>query len=635
MTESFISLYQQLSDYNFWTLEKLVGVIGAVSGVTAIVLAYWPLHQQRRAQRLLAEEFGADFYDSSQIENAAQYYVRPDCSSVDPAQEVEMRHVIATKEDLFDAIDRYVVNNSVHRHILLLADSGMGKSSFVLSYYARNRRLRKRKRLRLAVIPLGRPDALAEIARIENQKNTILFLDAFDEDTKAIQDYRSRLAQLMEACSRFKCVLITCRTQFFLKDDEIPRQTGIVRVGPRKPGEGSIYEFWKLYILPLSDDEVEEFIRHRYRIWAWRKRKKAREAVSKIPLLSVRPMLLAFVPELLEDDDYKIDFSVQLYDQMVNKWLERERGWVNQEELRAFSENLAVDLYINRERRESERISREELSQLLKAYPIPIDEWKVTGRSLLNRDGQGNFKFAHRSIMEYLFVRSFFNGDKLCQDIEWTDLMKRFFLELVYLHYQGHDPAPLDLSKADLTNTEDIMIPTLYQLRSRPITINNLVASLASSRLESGQAFDPMHIFALQHRNEADLVIDHASGLMWQQCGSEGMLNLDEAQRYIESLNSSNYCNYDNWRLPTADEVVITMGGANSSSVPFDPDRLTFWTIDKTSRGYGLYYLYAQLRVQTPNSTAYVRAVRTIAAASVRGQPYPRFGQPKVLAATS
>jgi Protein of unknown function (DUF1566) len=629
MPEPLAELYRQLQDRTLWTLGNVTAVLGTATAVIALAPAYWTMYQQRRTRRLLEVKFGADFYQPSEIESAARYYVRPDCSSVDPAQEVELRHVIATKEDLFDAVDRYVMHDSARRHILLLADSGMGKSSFVLSYYARNQRLPRRKRQRLAVIPLGRPDALAEIAKINDQRNTVLFLDAFDEDTQAIQDYRARLAELMQACSRFKRLLITCRTQFFLRDDEIPRQTGIVRVEPRKPGESGIYEFWKLYILPLNDEQVERFLRRRYPLWRWKRRKQARAAVGKIPLLSVRPMLLAYIPDLLESGESESRFAVQLYDHMVSRWLEREQRWVDKNELEPFSESLAVDLYVNRVRRRAERVSREELSDLLKVHPIPIDEWKITGRSLLNRDGLGHFKFAHRSIMEHLFVRRFFAGDLRCRNVEWTDLMKQFCMERIYLHYESERPRPLSLAGADLTNTEGISLPALYHLRSKPVMVESLSVGLDAARRESKQTHPSAHVFALQRRSDAQLVTDHATGLTWQQCGSPEMLTFSEALRYVEELNATHHCGYGDWRLPTADELVITMGGAGSSDAPFNQSRLTHWTSDRTTRGQGIYYLYAQLRVEVTDSKAYVRAVRSIPAA---GSTPPRFGQPRVLA---
>jgi hypothetical protein len=62
-------------------------------------------------------------------------------------------------------------------------------------------------------------------------------------------------------------------------------------------------------------------------------------------------------------------------------------------------------------------------------------------RSLLNRDSKRNLKFAHWSILEYLFVVRFckapeitwnalqlFNG----KPIRWNEQMKQFYVECCY-----------------------------------------------------------------------------------------------------------------------------------------------------------------------------------------------------------
>ena len=46
-----------------------------------------------------------------------------------------------------------------------------------------------RERHRLVVVPLGLPDALERIEGIDKKAETNLFLDAFDEDAKAIQGF--------------------------------------------------------------------------------------------------------------------------------------------------------------------------------------------------------------------------------------------------------------------------------------------------------------------------------------------------------------------------------------------------------------------------------------------------------------
>jgi hypothetical protein len=56
-------------------------------------------------------------------------------------------------------------------------------------------------------------------------------------------------------------------------------------------------------------------------------------------------------------------------------------------------------------------------------------------------------------------------------------------------------------------------------------------------------------------------VYDRATGLMWQHSGSKQLLTWDEACKYIIWLNKSRFCNYDDWRLPTIEELASLAGG--------------------------------------------------------------------------
>jgi serine/threonine-protein kinase len=118
---------------------------------------------------------------------------------------------------------------------------------------------------------------------------------------------------------------------------------------------------------------------------------------------------------------------------MIDAWLTREEGafGIEKQKLLEFSEHLAVDLFVNRKKRGSERISRYEVINLANEWNIDYEGWKLTGRSLLNRDAEGNCKFAHRSIMEFLFAKQYSNNNKLCGFNDLTDQMKTFLFEVL------------------------------------------------------------------------------------------------------------------------------------------------------------------------------------------------------------
>ncbi|HWY23011.1 MAG TPA: pentapeptide repeat-containing protein [Candidatus Acidoferrum sp.] len=451
-----LSLWPQVSKDQWDLIKTVAAMTGALLALaTAVVkISGWlkPRWRAWRDRRTLRERVGAELYDLGVIQRATTYYIHPDCQSVDPAGAEEPRHVIAAREPLFDAVDRLLENPGQYKFVIVLADSGMGKTSFLLNYYAHHWWSRRHDRFRLSLVPLNLPNSDELIRKIppEQQSDTVLCLDALDEDLQAVRDHRGRLGDLVSAARGFRTVIVTCRTQFFPKDEEIPTETGILKVGPVGPNEPRIFYLHKLYLAPFTDAQVDRYLRQRFPFWKHRRRRAARAIVAKAPDLVARPMLLAHVPDLV-DTDRKIEYSFQIYQAMVIAWLEREKGLVQDSAaLEEFSERLAADLFINRSKRQMERIPEAELKPLAEEFGIHLEAWQLRGRSLLNRDASGNYKFAHRSIMEYLFIRRFLSGDVYHCSEPWTDLMKTFVRELL----RSRSIRPDRLRGVDLSNLD-------------------------------------------------------------------------------------------------------------------------------------------------------------------------------------
>ena len=248
---------------------KLTGeVLGVFVAAIGIVTALWKLPPviRRWWDRRNLLELSGDAYTVDDIQRYTRHYIEPDCQSVDPSGLEDFRAIVPTRVPLFSAMDRILRSPGTMRFLIVLADSGMGKTPFLLNYYARHRRRPwwQTSGVELKLVPLNQPDATEMIAAVPeaDRKKTILFLDALDEDQKAIANHRDRLPELIQLSRKFRSVVITCRSQFFPKDEEIPTDTGMITT---LPADGSKkVSLQKLYLAPFTDQQVDAYLRRRY-----------------------------------------------------------------------------------------------------------------------------------------------------------------------------------------------------------------------------------------------------------------------------------------------------------------------------------------------------------------------------------
>ncbi|VWD31960.1 hypothetical protein BCO18430_06102 [Burkholderia contaminans] len=407
-------------------IQALVGGLGGVGGslLVFVKIAYFSQKflVDRKAKKIssqMHEQTPIASFSKNDIRDAITGYIWPDASSIDPSDESDLRNM-PIQGPLLDSIIKIIDSNRERLHLILLADSGMGKTTFCINFYAKFRKSRK-----VAIVPLGQVDAIEMIKNIPFAQETVLFLDAFDEDAAAARDKDKRFSELMESAKNFQHVIVTCRSQFFLHDNEIPNGSRIIRVGPRKAGDEREYPMRRLYLAPFSATQIDQFVKSHFpwhNITAFRARARARKMIASIHDLSVRPMLLALVPDLVKDRA-TVRELFQLYEYMVGKWLKRESDWISQEALLSISKDLAVRLYVQQQNGGKDRVTPEELAAIADAHGKDIEHWKLTSRSLLNRDIDGCYKFSHRSILEYLFVTAAYDGREECFGVRWTDMM--------------------------------------------------------------------------------------------------------------------------------------------------------------------------------------------------------------------
>ena len=85
--------------------------------------------------------------------------------------------------------------------------------------------------------------------------------------------------------------------------------------------------------------------------------------------------------------------------------------------------------------------------------------------------------------------------------------------------------------------------------------------------------------------DDDNIVIDHATGLMWHQSGSFKNISWKSAKRWVIKLNENGYAGFTDWRLPTLEETVSLLepNAKNSNQFidsAFDKTQSSVWTCD-------------------------------------------------------
>ncbi len=613
-----------------WQAAGYPEVAGFITLLLAVMELKWKListfWQQRKQRKQLRDLH--PFYTEQEKLRATQYYVETTCQNVAPSKEDEMRD--SSPYVAKQSIIPFFLKEAFHprkddcQFYFVLADSGMGKTTFLINLYLRYFTQFVKPGYRIRLFPLGFPDIDTEIEKIPNdeKKNTILLLDAFDEDLQAVQDYKTRLRDLLHKVRYFREVVITCRTQFFPSEVEEPDETGILRFGP----EGGSHVFHKFYLSPFSEQDIQTYLTQRFSWLQKDKRSKAQQIILSCPNLMVRPMLLGYIEDLLKGEQtYTSTYTV--YAELINKWIERESHKVSSErrehytaELYQFSREIALNLYRHREERQgSLMISSKEIQPFADRHGIQLSEMEMKSKSLLNRNAQGQYKFSHKSILEYFLAEeAFFNpefrkeldfdsmsaAEAFFNEMIWekltvpffsrgdvsgeyflkdgkirvlTKLSEKILSEIVYLKLTEWSPSDegillfrglkhlkwLDVGEhipAEHYAELQQMLPACQVFRYVSEHDIQTQFGLTPYTFKIGDSeykgLRPVEYIHNTYEDKGDVVIDQTTHLMWQKSGSKKYLTYKDALHYVNILNQQQFAGHDDWRLPTIPELM-------------------------------------------------------------------------------
>lgn len=385
------------------------------------------------------------YYTYDEVRKATKYYVKTKFQNLDPANENDLsinQGIVASEKLITFFLKKGLKNKHESKFFFVLADSGMGKTTFLINLYLKYKRSFRINKNSIKILPLGKHNVDIDIKDITSKIDTILLLDAYDEDPKATHNHKNRLAEIVNLTSDFKKVIITSRTQFFSSITDEPYETGLIKFGVDK----GLHKFYKVYISAFSEKDIKKYLSQRYSFWQIRRKRNAKKIVLQCPNLMVRPMLLAYIDDLVNHQKF-FNYTFQIYEVLIQKWIEREANRFSfqkkdkfKKDLYNFSLSIALFLYNNRKIRGELFINANEIEQFGIENDININELDLKSRSLLNRNSQGQYKFSHKSILEYFVSLKVYSdlSFKLSFDFESMPQSYKFYIEMCEDNMAAH-----------------------------------------------------------------------------------------------------------------------------------------------------------------------------------------------------
>lgn len=448
--QPFGNILKKLGLSDDWS--ALFSVILITLLVALISKLYIACRKRYKFQENAIEDIKPQF-DHLSIKKARKFYIQTQYQNASPARQEEpgFTHKYIARNKLIPFFIKTAFNEKTdsERFYLILADSGMGKTTFMINLYLRyNSFLTYSRDYEMKLFRLSNPDTLNQVKSIqtEDAKKIILLLDALDEDLGIISTdpnisdanaFQNRIDEIIEITKNFREVLITCRTQYFPGQEEDPYELKI-----KRPDEKGFYILNKLYISPFNEKEVKKYLNKKFGVIPFihrKKKKRAFKIVSKSKNLVMRPMLLSYINYLIEDEVTNAT-TYNIYDTLVTKWIHREaekrKGLTDRgtfiTNLRKLSIKTAIVIYYNWRNEGRMHISKEESLMIAREFEIELKPEEITGQSLLTCDGIGNWKFAHKSILEFFLANEVSENPNFLKEMHFKgmDMVRKFYEEL-------------------------------------------------------------------------------------------------------------------------------------------------------------------------------------------------------------
>ena len=356
----------------------------------------------------------------------------------------------------------------------------MGKSTFSASlFYKYTYRYKfKRSPWPIYVKHLGKKNVLKEIQNIDdsNISQSILILDALDENIEATKNLKDLMDKIEELTDKFKFVILTSRTQLFPNELCEPNRGSVIQNG----GIKKRLTWEKIYISPFSKEETEIFLENKYQLGS-QQYQKAIQIMKKTKDLMSRPLVLAFIDDLLDFSNREDLTTVEIYGKIIDKWLEREcEGLsVSKPDLYTFSKKLSLKIYEKWIHSGEASLPEDEFLKFAAENGYESNPY-TDKRSLINRKGNGARKFSHRSFWEFFIAINSMENPCKSFNSQGLEMAVEFSKEMYELFLKGKKLECVDYYEPHFIVGKSFLDPMLIDAFSRCKELRNLSYSKKS-----------------------------------------------------------------------------------------------------------------------------------------------------------
>ncbi len=394
-----LNFFKDYIEVFYWIIIFIV-----VCAITWILKSLLELVKKYRVSKNSDELL--NYFSKNEVRYATSNYLTTPGQSNDPSDLLELREALArpvNKKNLITFFKKEFSKKNYDRGFyLILGDSGIGKTTFLINLYLKFKLsffpIEKRKIYFISLADNTYKETIENLKRTAN--NSILLLDAFDEDVTSWEHPEENLEQLLKEVSGFSTVVLSSRGHFFSsKIQELSRIDMFSKLVNKEQ-----FILKKIYLSPINDYSIYLYLIRKYIFKAPFKIYKSFLIVKQCPNLMVRPMLLNNVDYLLKTKK-KYAFTAEIYLKLILSWISREKQFVDESSIMSFSKDVAVHMYNERNHNKGLFIQEQQLELYLKFSHVSIDTVVMKTRSLLNRTFD-KYKFSHKSIFEYFLALS-------------------------------------------------------------------------------------------------------------------------------------------------------------------------------------------------------------------------------------